>query len=564
MTNERGISLIIVIFILMLLGMMGWTLAVLQSTDFDANSRVHDSEKALYLAETGLNYCYDQLINDPTWHTGPVFDQDCTDTGDWVTHNLTGGQYRFCCRAPLSTESGMGNIALEAEGYTPSYANYRTMRRVKVLIRLGAFSNACQVRGLLDWSGWDSGSYIRGDIAAGQYEGNGNATHNEPNLDYLSGTNNELPTGNNGDLRIIGAEPFPVVDMAFYETTAQGFSELWVPPLCAKITAVSLVDANNDTQLTLDTPLFTGLSPSWTGQAVRNMSRGHCAPGRVSLIHSTPALSNTVIVNGVQDWAVGERITVALRPSAIAWNNPTRTYTLTFPVNFFTTPFSNWNGQVLRRLVYRQDPSGSFVYPGWSFQDWGVLTVTSATQCTVAIDSSVTLPSQYNPPADASYYWHVSGWFPWVTISRRFSANDNNRGAPMYDCADSLMDLRNNDVNFYNTGLVSEGDVVLKGTNAIYFDRRPLIYPNVATQYGNIYGDEPAGNNSNQQLRNRNFDDILYTQYGDVDVNCLDAKALYAGGNCTLHGIIHLSYERALKKLDGFQWGFANMHWQEQ
>jgi hypothetical protein len=383
-------------------------------------------------------------------------------------------------------------------------------------------------------------------------------------VDYLDGTNNELPPGNDDDDRYVGGEPFPAVDMPFYEATSLGSNELWVPPLCAKITAVSLVDANTDTQLTLDTALFSGLSPSWAGQAVRNMSHGHCAPGRVSLIHSTPPATNTVIVNGVQDWQVGERITIALRPSAIAWNNSTRTYTLTFPVSFFTTPYTNWNGQVLRRLVYRQDPSGSFVYPVWNFQDWGVLTVTDATHCTVAIDSSVTLPSQYNPPADPVYYWHVAGWFPWVTISRRFSANDNNRGAVMYDCGDSVMDCRNNDVNFYNTGLVSEGDVVIKGTQGIYFDRRPLIYPNVATKYGNIYGDLPSGNNDNQRLGHRNFDDILFTEYGDVDVNYLDAKAVYAGGNCTFHGTIHLNYERALKKLDGFEWGFANMHWQEQ
>jgi hypothetical protein len=557
MRNERVISLIIVIFIIMLLGMMGWTLAVMQATDFDANTRVHDSEKALYLAETGLNYCYNQLINDSTWHTGPVFDNDCTDVGDWVTHNLTGGQYRFCCRAPLASESGMGNIALQAEGYVPSYANYRTMRAVKVLIRLGAFTNTCQVRGILDWTGWSSNSYIRGDIAANRYEGNGNGIYNENTIDYLDGTNGELPRGDNFDNRTIGADPFPTINMDFYEATSQASHELWVPPLSAKITAVQTNVSPPTTDITVDPALFPAAS-SWSVHALRNTRRGHCAAGRVATINSR--LSDAMVrVDGIQDWVVGERVNVAVKPQTVTWNNGTKTYTLTFLPNVFSSPLSNWNGMALRRLIYRQDSTGTVYYPQWEFQNWGVLTVTSATQCTVAMDSTV------NPLAgDPVTNWNVSGYTPWFVVARRFSANDNNRGAVMYDCSDSLMDVRNNDVNFYNTGLVSEGDVVIKGTRAIYFDRRPLIYPNVATQYGNIYSDEPGGNNDNQKLGRRNFDDIWYTQFGDVSATYLSAKAIYAGGNCTLRGLIQLQYERQLKRLEGFEWSFANMHWQEQ
>ena len=558
--SERGISLIIVIFIVMLLGMMAWSLAVMQATDFDANTRVHNSEKAFYLAETGLNYCYDQLINDPTWHTGTSFDNNCSAT-DWVTHNLTGGQYRFCCRAPTTAEQGMGNIAIQAEGYVPSYANYSSMRQLKVVLALGAFTNTCQARGLLDWSSWNSGSYIKGDIMAGQYEGNGNATHNELNLDYLSGTNNELPPGNNGDVRLVGSEPFPAVDMAYYESAAAGFSQLWIPPLTAKITALQQIVAGSKTEIQVDN-LTMFSSGNWIGQAVRDISLGHCAAGRVALI-TDQIDSKTVRVDGIQDWQVGERITIAVRPSAITWNRSTRTYSLTLPVNVFTTPYSQWNGDCLRRLVYRQDPSGAFVYPQWEFQNWGVLTVTSATQCTVAIDSSVTLPAQYNPPADPVYYWHVAGWFPWVTVGQRFNDDVSTRQNVLYDCGDTLIDVRTSGLSFIKTGLVSEGDVAIKGTQSVYFDRQPLLYPNVATKYGNIYSDLPAGNNDNQRLGNRNFDDILFTQYGDVNVNYLDAKAVY-GGNITFDGVIHLNYDRNLKKLGGYSWGFANMHWQEQ
>jgi hypothetical protein len=315
------------------------------------------------------------------------------------------------------------------------------------------------------------------------------------------------------------------------------------------------------TEIKVDKAIFP--SGSWSEQAVRNISRGHCAPGRVALITDWVD-TQTVRVDGIQDWEVGDRVTIAVRPSAITWNNGTRTYSLTFPVSVFSPPYNQWNNQALRRLVYRQDPAGAFVYPHWEMQNWGVLTVTDATHCSVAVDSLITLPAQYNPPENPVYYWHVADSFPWVTVCRRFSANVSTNMTVLYMCGDTLIDVRSGTAAFTRTGLVSEGDVAIKGTKEVYFDRKLLTYPNIASRYGNIYSDQPEGKNDNVKLSNRKFDDLLFTQYGDADVNYLEAKALYAGGNVTFHGVIHLNYKSGFKNLSGFLLSFSDLHWQEQ
>ena len=80
MLNKKGISLIILVFAMMVLAVLGWSLAVLQSGDFEVSVRQNDSEQALYLAESGINWALEQLSEDASWRTDSTWpgpDDDC-------------------------------------------------------------------------------------------------------------------------------------------------------------------------------------------------------------------------------------------------------------------------------------------------------------------------------------------------------------------------------------------------------------------------------------------------------------------------------------------------------
>ena len=92
--NKKGISLIIVVFAIMLFSVLGQTLAVLISGDFESNVRILDSERALNMAEAGLDWGLKQLTLSPSWRLPAG-----------VLHQLNFGQYNVLCRDPLTGET---------------------------------------------------------------------------------------------------------------------------------------------------------------------------------------------------------------------------------------------------------------------------------------------------------------------------------------------------------------------------------------------------------------------------------------------------------------------------
>lgn len=254
--NNNGAALIIVIFAMMLFAVLGWTLANLQSGDFEINLRNLDSERALGLAEAGVQWALNQLSQDSCWRTrsgaGGSFcgsvDSDCRDTGDWLStpHSLTPGQYNLCCRNPVSgVESG--DAVIEARGYIPSQANYRGRREVKLMVQQGSLANAIMTQpadpddpqqGLFDW--WLSRQghtiQVEGNIYAGHYRGDGDTNDDELGQDYDPPPEPLLPAdiaSPRNDARDFSAV-YPSIDMLWFYNNA---ALRWPDPSDRAITA---------------------------------------------------------------------------------------------------------------------------------------------------------------------------------------------------------------------------------------------------------------------------------------------------------------------------------------
>ncbi|TAN61444.1 hypothetical protein EPN16_03210 [bacterium] len=572
-TNSReGVALIIVIFAMMLFAALGWTLANLQTGDFETNLRNLDSEQALSLAEAGSQWALNQLSQNSCWRTrsgtgGPncgSVDSDCNDNGDWLSspHSLGAGQYNICCRNPVSgTENG--DAVIEARGFIPQAnnnacsGNCRAMRQTKLSVTLGSFNKVLQAKNLFDWSAMHPGSNLNGDVQALYYSGDGDGTYNELNVDYRNGAS-PLPLDGTGDDRIIASEPYPAIDMAYYESEASnpayspGGPNTWAAPRTAVITDIGEVVPGRS-RITVDSTDIFNPPGQWNGQALRNISRGSWEAGNWGEIQSTLG-ANTTDLTSVVDWAVGDRVSVVPKilssPPDSDLNGSY--YTVDFSCDYFTAPLNQWNNQVMR----------NFSRGTWAYSDWGVIqNVPNARQARVRIDDSVDLGSSA---------WAAGNWAGEV---KRYRDNVL-RETIWYIMSDALFDLRDRqdwepgsidgNVIFRRTSLIAEGDIAIKGPNRIHFTERPFVYPNLATQNGDITSpDTPSGGSDNAKRGKRDFDDMLYTQNGNLFFNYLDAKAAY-GSNVTFDGQVRLKYDSDLTRLTGFTWGFPAIEWQEQ
>ena len=228
--GRKGIALIIAIFFILILSVLGWALVSLQSTDFSANLRIVDSERALYLAEAGSEWALRQLTNDVNWHTSSTL------------HRFSFGEYNVVCRDPQEGEEA--DAVIEVTGFVPSEENFRARRIVKLLVRIGSLDKAVQVKNLFDWHRMQTGSWIDGDISAGHYNGDGDEVFDEVGEDYDPLPPPVMPPDGSGDERdFIVQGSYPEIDMDYFqrhasivwtgarETTASAFSGgnvLWV------------------------------------------------------------------------------------------------------------------------------------------------------------------------------------------------------------------------------------------------------------------------------------------------------------------------------------------------
>jgi hypothetical protein len=530
---------------MMIFGILGWTLAVMQTGTFESSLRAVQSEQALYLAEAGVRWGINGYISDGNLSSA---DDTCAIPADWITHTLAPGQYQVCIRPPQTGETG--SVVVESIGYVPTVAAYQSKRQVKIMASVGSFDKTVMAQGLFNWTGADEDdSRVTGDMICMYYEANGNHVYNEEGIDYANADRprDVLPRTDRARLtrREVGEGIFPEIDMTFFENASD--ATVLGPANTSVIANVAASGA--DTQITVSQADFFGAdAPARArrvGHALRNISRGSWKNGTWKDIKSIID-GATAVLNGTVAWLKDERVTIepgiALDP---VFNAGQHTYNITF------NGTASWPvGQAVR----------DFSKGTWNYTDWGVISALSSvnnkTNVTISMDTSVT-----------SKTWQAGDW---IGVVRRFTSADAQSGGLLdqknllYIESDVLFDARSTDIDTSRTGIVVEGDAAIRGPRRIHLEKRPLLYPNLATKNGAIYSpDLPAGNNRNQRLDNRNFDDVIFSENGDILFNYVDCMAMY-GRNITLSGVFNIRYDSQLTRIGGYGFGVSSYDWKEQ
>jgi len=259
----KGVSLIIAVFTMMILAVLGSTLAMMISGDFEMNTRNLESEQAFYLADSGIE---DALMHLSLAPLGDVaFDNDA----DYLSRRLASGEYN------VTREINGAEINITAKGYVPNQANYRAMRQVKVVAvnAAGGLTKGIGCSGTFDWSAAKAGHTVAidADIMALQYNGDGDGTLNEVGFDYgLNPPGPLLPAGSG--TRIIGSGG-STIPMQWYHDNADCE---WPSPDTRVITNTANVTSTFKT-LKVAGPYY--FFTDMVGQAVRNVDHAPLANG---------------------------------------------------------------------------------------------------------------------------------------------------------------------------------------------------------------------------------------------------------------------------------------------
>ncbi len=251
--QKKGVILIIVIFIMIIIGLVGNTVANFISANLDINARHLDSERALYLSESAMQWALKELTEDSSFRT----------TGNGQTHTLAYGEYRVICRDPIVGEDG--DTIVETYGYVPNQVNPRAERQLISSIVIGGLTSCLKAKNNFDWSLMHPNSSIEGNIQAAYYNGDGDAVFNEIGQDYDPSPIPIMPDGKSGDDRtLISPGAYPTIDMAYFESNAD---IIWQPD---PITATALDSSSGNTLNVTVNGFFTGM----VDEAVRNITHG--------------------------------------------------------------------------------------------------------------------------------------------------------------------------------------------------------------------------------------------------------------------------------------------------
>ncbi len=216
--KKNGSALIVVVFAMMLLAVLGWSLVAMMSSDFEANIRRMDSERALYLAESGTQHAYANLIVNPSW-------RDANPTTYYSLKKGTSKLGEYIMKVEDGTGADAGYIVATVTGYVPDHLNYRATRIIKKRMASFPWTEAIDAVHLLDWSAiWLQRffTYVKGDLRAANWDGDNNHTYNETG--FLNGDYNTppaaMPLPTSGYDRLCGTVNLPDLDLEYYKTVA--------------------------------------------------------------------------------------------------------------------------------------------------------------------------------------------------------------------------------------------------------------------------------------------------------------------------------------------------------
>ncbi|RLF39028.1 MAG: hypothetical protein DRN12_07535 [Thermoplasmata archaeon] len=234
---KKSVTLIVSIIIMVVLALIAWTIANFSSADLEMTTRLLDSERALYLAESGAEWALERLANDSGFRTDEV-------------HSLSYGEYRIICRDPEADEEG--DVIIEAIGYVPTQSDFRAQRQIKVVVKIGGLNYVVEANNQFNWYLMHSGSSIVGDIVALYYNGDGDATFNE---------SEDLSVPGSGERLILTPGTYPTIDLTYFEAKA---TTIWDN---AKVTTALPSSSANILRVS-QRDFFTGM----TQEVVRNLT----------------------------------------------------------------------------------------------------------------------------------------------------------------------------------------------------------------------------------------------------------------------------------------------------
>jgi len=198
--DQRGVSLVVVVFTLMILAILGWTLASFIAGDFESNARNLESEQALYIAEAGIQEALGRLNRGDA-----AFDND----SDILYRRLSFGEYN------VTRNAASGNVNITSRGYVPAENGYRALRQVSVVALSGGTMNAISGGELFDWHNVTSIN-IDGDIVAASFEGN--------DWGFVLNQDSDLNIAGQGN-RTQSTTALPAIDMQWYRDHADVYKD---------------------------------------------------------------------------------------------------------------------------------------------------------------------------------------------------------------------------------------------------------------------------------------------------------------------------------------------------
>lgn len=206
--SDKGVSLIIAVFSLMLLAVLGLTMAMMISGDFQMNNRDLESEQAFNLADAGIQEALKHLSLVSQGDTS--FENDT----DHLYRRLGNGEYN------VTRQIYGAAVNVTSRGYVPSQANYRAMRQVKIVAipSSGLGVTAFTGGNFFDWHYTRGYSInVAGDIASAHYEGSDANTIWDQNATQTSPSDFAVPGSGK---RIVSSGQLPALDLDYFRSIA--------------------------------------------------------------------------------------------------------------------------------------------------------------------------------------------------------------------------------------------------------------------------------------------------------------------------------------------------------
>ena len=512
---NKGISLIIAVFAIMLFSVLGWTLVKIQSSDFESNVSTGNlnSERALNLAEAGAEWVLQRLNLNGGFRT----DLANGYPSGYAQHSISPGQYRVSCLDGTGDDAGL--VIITSNGYVPSASSYNTTRQVRLKIQVGSLTNALQTQvpdpddqsvGLFDWSKSNNQPPvaplhtvgIEGAIFAGHYNGDGDGTPDELNNDYKPPPAPLLPPDNppaqNYQRGFTSA--YPSINMQWFHDTADSAGQLWPD---SNIPVTATIQSIADRNATEDCIIVTNATPAF----FQNMDDDGAVRLDIANWYASPPANNQ------NNWR-----------------------------HIRSAGGGNCCGGFGNRCARVRNVIGT---PGWVAGD------------TIRIMRRFGSNADDGSPGDIWY------------IGRQLDG-----GQPI----ETILDVNEGNLSLSNRYIISEGGIYIKGVNGLTMglsgSGATTRYPRLATQSKDIIStDTPSGATEDARIGQRIISGLIYSELGEINLNYLrplnTGNAAYRGNlvygkRVTLDGRISINYLPGLVSTNGFNFAPGMTSWDEE